>query len=116
MTTVLHQKPSRIAQFFDPAQLHILQNVSWFLTILGAGFLLHFVTDAADVRHFPPLFVFILRAVEYILFVGDAIVFVIAIVVGFVLQTRKILLLVGFDIFSIWAFWNNWKKGASGNS
>jgi hypothetical protein len=48
-----NQQAKGLARFFDEPELHILKHVRWFLTILGAAVVLHFVTDAAEEHHFP---------------------------------------------------------------
>ena len=74
-------------------EIDIYRNVRRFLIVAAAATCLHFVTDAAEGK-LDPWIIFFLRILEAALFIGDVVVFLVALGVGVILQVRDILSLL----------------------
>ena len=85
-------------------ELDVYQNVRRFVMVAAGATSLHFVTDWLE-HHLHAYLVFMLRLVEYSLFVGDIFLFLLSIVIGVIIKTRELFLLLNIDIFRLLGRW-----------
>lgn len=94
MTDLASPQKGAIARWLYEPEIDIYRNVRLFCIVAFAAVILHFVTDAMEERHFNWFIVLSMRVLEFVLFLGDVIGFLLKLIVRFIIQLRELLQLL----------------------